>query len=215
VLVDVSLYYADTKATADPMPECSPRARSQRYAHPAILSSLPFHLHHSRLLYLRHLPRTCCCPALPPDSIQSLYHERQTEPNPSTLGLRPHRLRELRGRCRGRWKTRRACPLGYGWSGRLRQTTTSIIPRLSCHPDLFRRRFPRFPRQRPREGKQPTSIPLEPNSQIQQWISEVLHFCQGLPIILVGCKSDLRQDPKTIEELAKTSQKPVTLEQVR
>lgn len=47
-----------------------------------------------------------------------------------------------------------------------------------------------------------------------QWISEVLHFCQGLPIILVGCKSDLRHDPKTIEELAKTSQKPVTPEQV-
>jgi Ras family protein A len=48
-----------------------------------------------------------------------------------------------------------------------------------------------------------------------QWISEVLHFCQGLPIILVGCKNDLRHDPKTIEELAKTSQKPVTMEQVR
>ena len=48
-----------------------------------------------------------------------------------------------------------------------------------------------------------------------QWISEVLHFCQGLPIILVGCKNDLRHDHKTIEELAKTSQKPVTMEQVR
>lgn len=47
-----------------------------------------------------------------------------------------------------------------------------------------------------------------------QWISEVLHFCQGLPIILVGCKNDLRHDQKTIEELAKTSQKPVTPEQV-
>ena len=48
-----------------------------------------------------------------------------------------------------------------------------------------------------------------------QWISEVLHFCQGLPIILVGCKKDLRFDQKTIEELHKTSQKPVTPEQVR
>ncbi|KAJ5736763.1 GTP-binding protein rhoA [Penicillium malachiteum] len=45
------------------------------------------------------------------------------------------------------------------------------------------------------------------------WISEVLHFCQGLPIILVGCKKDLRHDPKTIEELNKTSQSPVTAEQ--
>ncbi|KAI9486421.1 MAG: GTP-binding protein rhoA [Benjaminiella poitrasii] len=44
----------------------------------------------------------------------------------------------------------------------------------------------------------------------EKWISEVLHFCQGLPIILVGCKKDLRNDPATIEELRKNSQKPVT-----
>jgi len=44
----------------------------------------------------------------------------------------------------------------------------------------------------------------------EKWISEVLHFCHGLPIILVGCKKDLRHDQKTIQELAKTSQKPVT-----
>ena len=31
---------------------------------------------------------------------------------------------------------------------------------------------------------------------------------------LVGCKKDLRNDSKTIEELHKTSQKPVTPEQV-
>lgn len=43
----------------------------------------------------------------------------------------------------------------------------------------------------------------------EKWISEVLHFCYGLPILLVGCKKDLRHDPKTIQELAKTSQKPV------
>ena len=41
-----------------------------------------------------------------------------------------------------------------------------------------------------------------------------MHFCQGLPVILVGCKKDLRYDQKTIEELHKTSQKPVTPEQV-
>ncbi|KAF4971015.1 hypothetical protein FZEAL_9937 [Fusarium zealandicum] len=47
----------------------------------------------------------------------------------------------------------------------------------------------------------------------EKWISEVLHFCQGLPIILVGCKKDLRYDQKTIEELRKTSQKPVSPEE--
>lgn len=46
-----------------------------------------------------------------------------------------------------------------------------------------------------------------------QWISEVLHFCAGLPIILVGLKCDLRNDPKTIEELKKTRQAPVTTEE--
>jgi Ras family protein A len=44
----------------------------------------------------------------------------------------------------------------------------------------------------------------------EKWISEVLHFCNGLPIILVGCKKDLRYDQRTIQELSKTSQKPVT-----
>ena len=42
----------------------------------------------------------------------------------------------------------------------------------------------------------------------------MLHFCQSLPIILVGCKMDLRDDPKTLEELRKISQKPVTPGQV-
>ncbi|KAK0434271.1 small GTPase-binding protein [Desarmillaria tabescens] len=47
----------------------------------------------------------------------------------------------------------------------------------------------------------------------QKWISEVMHFCAGLPIILVGCKKDLRRDPRVIEELRKTSQRPVTPEE--
>lgn len=48
----------------------------------------------------------------------------------------------------------------------------------------------------------------------EKWISEVLHFCAGLPILLVACKKDLRNDPKTIEELKKTSQTPVSYEEV-
>lgn len=47
----------------------------------------------------------------------------------------------------------------------------------------------------------------------EKWISEVMHFCPGLPIILVGCKKDLRRDPKTIEELRKTNQRPVAPEE--
>lgn len=47
----------------------------------------------------------------------------------------------------------------------------------------------------------------------EKWISEVLHFCAGLPIILVALKKDLRNDAKTIEELRKNGQSPVTSEE--
>jgi len=47
----------------------------------------------------------------------------------------------------------------------------------------------------------------------EKWISEVLHFCAGLPILLIGCKKDLRNDPKTIEDLRKLNMKPVTQEE--
>jgi len=50
--------------------------------------------------------------------------------------------------------------------------------------------------------------------RLSQWISEVNHFCQGIPIILVGLKKDLRRDPKTIGELWRTGQHPVTYEEV-
>jgi Ras family protein A len=48
----------------------------------------------------------------------------------------------------------------------------------------------------------------------EKWCSEVHHFCPDVPKILVGCKKDLRFDQKTIDELRKTSQQPVTPEQV-
>ncbi|KAI8847894.1 GTP-binding protein rho5 [Chytridium lagenaria] len=48
---------------------------------------------------------------------------------------------------------------------------------------------------------------------MEKWISEVLHFCSGLPILLVGCKKDLRNDPRVIEELRRNNQSPVTTQQ--
>ncbi|KAG9075507.1 GTP-binding protein Rho1 [Ceratobasidium sp. 370] len=47
----------------------------------------------------------------------------------------------------------------------------------------------------------------------EKWIPEVMHFCPGVTYILVGCKKDLRRDPKTIEYLRKSGQRPVTPEQ--
>ncbi|KAF9158941.1 GTP-binding protein Rho1 [Actinomortierella ambigua] len=43
----------------------------------------------------------------------------------------------------------------------------------------------------------------------EKWFSEVQHFCGGLPVLLVGCKKDLRHDPRTIEELRRNNQCPV------
>ncbi|XP_035812852.2 uncharacterized protein LOC111581376 isoform X4 [Amphiprion ocellaris] len=37
------------------------------------------------------------------------------------------------------------------------------------------------------------------NNVFQKWYPEVQHFCAGVPIILVGCKTDLRSD-KFLEE---------------
>lgn len=38
-----------------------------------------------------------------------------------------------------------------------------------------------------------------------KWIEEVKSICPGVPIILVGMKQDLRQDPTAVEEMRKKS----------
>ncbi|KAF9116409.1 GTP-binding protein Rho1 [Mortierella sp. AM989] len=47
----------------------------------------------------------------------------------------------------------------------------------------------------------------------EKWSPEVCHYCGHLPIILVGCKKDLRNDPHTIEMLKKINLAPITTEQ--
>ncbi|KAK6524046.1 GTP-binding protein Rho1 [Orbilia ellipsospora] len=46
-----------------------------------------------------------------------------------------------------------------------------------------------------------------------KWTPEVRHFLSAAPIILVGMKSDLRDDPRTIGELLRSHHKPVTTKQ--
>ncbi|KAK3743543.1 hypothetical protein RRG08_027410 [Elysia crispata] len=43
----------------------------------------------------------------------------------------------------------------------------------------------------------------------EKWTPEVRHFCPNVPIILVGNKKDLRDDPTTLAELAKLKQTTV------
>lgn len=45
---------------------------------------------------------------------------------------------------------------------------------------------------------------------VEKWVPEAIHFCSELPLLLIACKRDLRNDEKTIKELAKNNQHPVT-----
>ncbi|KAJ6454141.1 small GTPase-binding protein [Mycena sanguinolenta] len=47
----------------------------------------------------------------------------------------------------------------------------------------------------------------------EKWFSEVQHFCSGIPVIVVACKTDLRSNPGVIQELLKTHQRPVPSEE--
>ena len=43
-----------------------------------------------------------------------------------------------------------------------------------------------------------------------QWVEEATRLCTGVPIILVGLKKDLREDPVAIEEMRRRSQRFVS-----
>ncbi|CAF0921059.1 unnamed protein product [Rotaria sp. Silwood1] len=52
--------------------------------------------------------------------------------------------------------------------------------------------------------------PVSARNVIEKWNPEVRHFCRLCPIILVGCKKDLRIDPQIISKLKQDSEKQVT-----
>ncbi|XP_040272069.1 rho-related GTP-binding protein RhoF [Bufo bufo] len=43
-----------------------------------------------------------------------------------------------------------------------------------------------------------------------KWYPEVHHFCRGVPIVLIGCKTDLRMDKERLRKLKTAQQEPVT-----
>ena len=49
----------------------------------------------------------------------------------------------------------------------------------------------------------------------ERWIPEVVHFCPKVPIVIVGNKCDLRDDPAIIQALNRHNppQKPISFEQ--
>ncbi|XP_017948656.1 rho-related GTP-binding protein RhoF isoform X1 [Xenopus tropicalis] len=41
-----------------------------------------------------------------------------------------------------------------------------------------------------------------------KWYPEVHHFCRGVPIVLIGCKTDLRKDKERLRKLRTAQQEP-------
>ncbi|NWI52962.1 RHOF protein, partial [Calyptomena viridis] len=46
-----------------------------------------------------------------------------------------------------------------------------------------------------------------------KWYPEVNHFCQGVPVLLVGCKTDLRQDQGMLQKLRDRRMEPISRQQ--
>ncbi|KAJ3110999.1 GTP-binding protein Rho1 [Phlyctochytrium bullatum] len=50
---------------------------------------------------------------------------------------------------------------------------------------------------------------------IEKWVPEVKYFAPSIPLMLVGCKVDLREDPETLDRLEAVGEVPVTLEEAQ
>ncbi|XP_053815939.1 rho-related GTP-binding protein RhoF isoform X1 [Vidua chalybeata] len=46
-----------------------------------------------------------------------------------------------------------------------------------------------------------------------KWYPEVNHFCRGVPLVLIGCKTDLRKDKEQLRKLRAAKQEPITYSQ--
>lgn len=46
-----------------------------------------------------------------------------------------------------------------------------------------------------------------------QWFPEISHHAPNIPLILVGTKLDLREDPQTIEKLRERRMSPISYQQ--
>ena len=47
----------------------------------------------------------------------------------------------------------------------------------------------------------------------EKWLPEVQQFCPGVPLILVGTKSDFRNDPELLQSLADKGRAPVAADE--
>jgi GTPase SAR1 family protein len=76
-------------------------------------------------------------------------------------------------------------------------------------------RLPRQSRERRREGSIPFISRVKTKSlrcerTAGQWYPEVAHFCEGVPIILIATKTDLRLDRRSIDLLKAQGRAPIS-----
>ncbi|XP_065273721.1 rho-related GTP-binding protein RhoF isoform X2 [Emys orbicularis] len=55
--------------------------------------------------------------------------------------------------------------------------------------------------------------PTSYDNVLIKWYPEVSHFCRGVPLILIGCKTDLRKDEEHLRKLMSSEQEPITYNQ--
>lgn len=54
------------------------------------------------------------------------------------------------------------------------------------------------------------SSPASYENVLHKWHPEVSHHCPGVPVLLVGTKKDLREDPETLKKLKESNMAPVS-----
>ncbi|KAJ3104792.1 GTP-binding protein Rho1 [Phlyctochytrium planicorne] len=50
---------------------------------------------------------------------------------------------------------------------------------------------------------------------IEKWVPEVKYFHPNIPLVLIGCKNDLREDPDTLDRLGRLGESPVSIEEAQ
>ncbi|KAF1403428.1 Rho-related GTP-binding protein RhoF, partial [Spheniscus magellanicus] len=53
------------------------------------------------------------------------------------------------------------------------------------------------------------------NNILTKWYLEVTHFCKGVPVLLVGCKTDLRRDREVLRKRQEGRLEPVSYQQAK
>lgn len=75
----------------------------------------------------------------------------RVQQRPVPGGVRADRVRELRGRHRGRRQAGGARAMGHGRPGGLRPLAAAVLPRHGRHPDVLLGGLARLAREHPRE----------------------------------------------------------------